>query len=147
MVRFLSLVLLCLIGAPRFGVLAQSTDELDTSDAAGPGEPEYGAAATVTVSDREDTHEADSRVTRPEMDERIPRSTPDALRYEPGVSVQQTAHAQASPYVRGLTGQQVVHVFDGVRLNNGIYRQGPNQYFFTIDSRTVQELRVIRGSL
>jgi iron complex outermembrane receptor protein/hemoglobin/transferrin/lactoferrin receptor protein len=80
------------------------------------------------------------------MEERMVRSAPDALRYEPGVSVQQTAHAQASPYVRGLTGQQVVHVFDGVRLNNGIYRQGPNQYFFTVDAGSLEELRVVRGS-
>jgi len=85
-------------------------------------------------------------VTRLEREERIARSAPDALRYEPGVSVQQTAHGQASPYVRGLTGQQVLLVFDGVRLNNGVYRQGPNQYFFTVDERTLERIEVLRGS-
>lgn len=90
--------------------------------------------------------EARSVATRAEMDERLPRSTPDALRYEPGVSVQQTAHGQASPYVRGMTGQEVAHVFDGVRMNHGVYRQGPNQYFFTVDSWTLERIEVVRGS-
>ncbi|MCA9714410.1 MAG: Plug domain-containing protein, partial [Myxococcales bacterium] len=65
---------------------------------------------------------ASSVVTRAELDERQPRSTPDALRGEPGVYIQQTAHSQASPYLRGLTGQQTVMFFDGVRLNNSTFR-------------------------
>lgn len=89
---------------------------------------------------------ASSVVSREELDERMPRSTPDALRGEPGVFVQQTAHGQASPYIRGLTGQQTVMMFDGVRLNNSTFRQGPNQYFFTIDSRSVEQIEVVRGS-
>jgi iron complex outermembrane receptor protein/hemoglobin/transferrin/lactoferrin receptor protein len=87
-----------------------------------------------------------SSVSRAQMQERLSRSAPDALRYEPGVSVQQTAHGQASPYVRGMTGQQVLHAFDGIRMNNGLYRQGPNQYFFTVDSYTLERIDVVRGS-
>ncbi|HVH97938.1 MAG TPA: TonB-dependent receptor [Enhygromyxa sp.] len=87
-----------------------------------------------------------SVVTQRQMQERLPRSAPDALRYEPGVFVQQTAHAQASPYVRGLTGQQTLIAFDGIRLNTSTFRQGPNQYFFTVDSRTIARLEVLRGS-
>lgn len=89
---------------------------------------------------------AASVVTRRELVERLPRSAPDAIRYEPGVYVQQTAHAQASPYVRALTGQQVALYFDDVRLNNSTFRQGPNQYFFTVDARTLDRIEVIRGS-
>lgn len=95
---------------------------------------------------REDDDRSGSVVERRDMDERLVRSAPDALRYEPGVYVQQTAHGQASPYVRGLTGQQTVMFFDGVRLNNSTFRQGPNQYFFTVDSHTVDSLEVVRGS-
>jgi outer membrane receptor protein involved in Fe transport len=87
-----------------------------------------------------------SVVTQRQMQERLPRSAPDALRYEPGVFVQQTAHAQASPYVRGVTGQQTLIAFDGIRLNTSTFRQGPNQYFFTVDSRTIAKLEVLRGS-
>lgn len=89
---------------------------------------------------------SNTQTTRREMDERVVRSAPDALRYTAGVSVQQTAHAQGSPYVRGVTGQQVLLMFDGVRLNNGLYRQGPNQYFFTVDASSVDHIDVERGS-
>ncbi len=89
---------------------------------------------------------AASVVTRRDLEERLPRSAPDALRFEPGVYVQQTAHGQGSPYVRGLTGQQTIMMFDGIRLNNSTFRQGPNQYFFTIDSRSLQKLEVLRGA-
>lgn len=87
-----------------------------------------------------------STVSARDIEERQPRSAPDALRYEPGTYVQQTAHGQGSAYVRGMTGQQTVLLFDGIRLNNATFRQGPNQYFFTVDSRTVTSLEVIRGS-
>ncbi len=113
-----------------------------------PGSDEHDDAREIVVdTDRPDYDERDSSVvTRKQMQERLPRSAPDALRYEPGVYVQQTAHSQASPYVRGLTGQQTLMAFDGIRLNNATFRQGPNQYFFTVDSRTIRKLEVVRGS-
>ncbi|MCU0658933.1 MAG: TonB-dependent receptor [Polyangiaceae bacterium] len=86
-----------------------------------------------------------SRVTRRDLDERLPRSAPDALRFEPGVFVQQTGHGQASPFLRGRTGQQTVLLFDGIRLNTSTYRQGPNQYFFTVDARSVRAIEAMRG--
>ena len=113
-------------------------------------EPDDDIERVVNVAPRKasqtEPDRAGSVVTRKELDERLPRSAPDALRYEPGVYVQQTAHAQASPYVRGMTGQQTVLMFDGIRLNTSTFRQGPNQYFFTVDSRTIDSLEVIRGS-
>lgn len=107
-------------------------------------------ASSVTV--RASTSQAgrDGRggaaVSRRELDERVVRSAPDALRDTPGVSVQQTSHGQASPFVRGVTGQQVLLLFDGMRLNNGLYRQGPNQYFFTVDAGSIDRIEVERGS-
>ncbi len=86
-----------------------------------------------------------SRVTRRDLEERLPRSAPDALRYEPGVFVQQTAHSQGSAFIRGRTGQQTVLMFDGIRLNTSTWRQGPNQYFFTVDSRSIHHIDITRG--
>ncbi len=88
---------------------------------------------------------AHSTIGRSDIERRQPRSAPDALRYESGVFVQQSAHGQGSAFIRGLTGQQTLMMFDGIRLNNSTYRQGPNQYFFTIDSRTVDTIEVLRG--
>lgn len=87
-----------------------------------------------------------SEVTKADLEERLPRSAPDALRYEPGVFVQQTAHSQGSAYIRGRTGQQTVLMFDDVRMNNSVWRQGPNQYFFTVDALTLDRIEVMRGS-
>ena len=57
---------------------------------------------TTDLSPALSTSDAASEVDRQTMDERLPRSSPDALRYEPGVFVQQTAHGQGSAYIRGL---------------------------------------------
>ncbi|MEM9072618.1 MAG: TonB-dependent receptor [Myxococcota bacterium] len=135
------------VGAQAFGAIGES-DVTDTegSDAQDEEADNFGAVGDAASIEDPEEDLAHSQVTRAQMDERLPRSAPDALRYEPGVAVQQTAHAQASPYVRGMTGQQVVHLFDGVRMNNGIYRQGPNQYFFTVDQRSIAQLDVLRGA-
>ncbi|MCB9550218.1 MAG: TonB-dependent receptor [Myxococcales bacterium] len=89
---------------------------------------------------------ATTRVTKKELDERLVASTPDALRFSPGVYVQQTGHGQASPFIRGRTGQNTLLLFDGLRINHALFRQGPNQYLFTVDSRTVDHIDVVRGS-
>ena len=68
-----------------------------------------------------------------------------ALQNEIGVLMQRTAAGQSSPFVRGLTGQQVLLMVDGVRMNNGVYRFGPNQYFNTIDPGMISQIEVLRG--
>ncbi|MBI5547689.1 MAG: TonB-dependent receptor [Deltaproteobacteria bacterium] len=88
---------------------------------------------------------AASAVERADLERRLPRSAPDALRYEPGVFVQQTAHSQGSAFIRGLTGQQTLLLFDGIRVNNSTWRQGPNQYLFTLDSGSLDSIEVLRG--
>src|SRR5262245_41890005 len=109
------------------------------------GERLYETTATADDPDDLPEERATSTVRKSDLERRLPRSAPDAIRYEPGVFVQQTAHGQGSAYLRGLTGQQTVMLFDGIRLNNSTYRQGPNQYFFTLDSRTIQSIEVERG--
>lgn len=69
-----------------------------------------------------------------------------ALQNEVGVLMQATGAGQASPFVRGLTGQQVLILVDGIRLNNSIFRFGPNQYFNTIDPGMVDHIEVMRGA-
>lgn len=89
---------------------------------------------------------ASHMTTHQEWETHLAQSAPEALARTPGVYVQKTAHAQASPYLRGLTGQRTVILFDKIRLNTSTYRQGPNQYFFTIDHQSIDSIEVLRGS-
>ncbi|MBI4462384.1 MAG: TonB-dependent receptor, partial [Acidobacteria bacterium] len=67
------------------------------------------------------------------------------LREEVGVQIQQTSAHQAAVVIRGLTGQQVVHLVDGVRYNNSLFRPGPNQYFALLEPSFVDRVEIERG--
>jgi hemoglobin/transferrin/lactoferrin receptor protein len=73
------------------------------------------------------------------------RSTPEAFKEVPGVHVQRTGPAQASPVIRGMTGYHTLLLIDGIRLNNSAFRSGPNQYWATVDPFLVDRLEIIRG--
>lgn len=70
----------------------------------------------------------------------------DALDRTPGVNIQRTAGNQASPYIRGLTGQQTLLMFDGVRLNQALFRSGPNQYAAMLPGEALGRIDVILGT-
>lgn len=80
-----------------------------------------------------------------ELLERAPADMMQALEREVGVLIQRTQRGAAAPFIRGLTGQQVLILVDGIRLNNATFRSGPNQYFNTIDPGMVDHIEVIRG--
>jgi outer membrane receptor protein involved in Fe transport len=107
-------------------------------------------AVTVTPARGEarevfETPEAVSVTAEQELSRRARLILPQALREEPGVHVQQTTTSQGSPFIRGLTGQQVVSLVDGLRFNNSTFRPGANQYTAFIDPSFVSRLEVVRG--
>lgn len=73
------------------------------------------------------------------------RTLPESLLETPGVHVQKTAHGQGSPYIRGFTGFRNLLMVDGIRVNNSIFRDGPNQYWNTVDTLSVDRLELVRG--
>ncbi|HRV81833.1 MAG TPA: Plug domain-containing protein, partial [Planctomycetota bacterium] len=73
------------------------------------------------------------------------RTLPEALRDVPQVMVQETSYGQGSPYLRGFTGFGTVLLVDGVRLNNSVFRAGPNQYWNTVDITSLDRLEVELG--
>ena len=85
-------------------------------------------------------------IDQAELAERLPRTTPEALWDAAGVFVQKTNHGGGSPYLRGLVGNQILILVDGIRLNNSTFRYGPNQYLATIDPAVVERIEVVRGS-
>ena len=84
-------------------------------------------------------------VTETEIARQAATILPQALRDVPGVHIQQTTSGQGSPFVRGLTGQQVVHLINGVRFNNATFRPGANQYTALIDHDFADRIEVVRG--
>lgn len=77
--------------------------------------------------------------------ERAYRTTPQALRDIPGIWVQETSQGQGSPYIRGFTGYRTLFMIDGIRLNNSVFRDGPNQYWNTVDPFSVESYEVVKG--
>lgn len=86
-----------------------------------------------------------SSITNHQIIEKGARTTPEALMGVSGVFIQKTNHGGGSAFIRGLTGNQTLIVLDGIRLNNAIYRYGPNQYLNTIDMFTVDKIDVLKG--
>jgi outer membrane receptor protein involved in Fe transport len=84
-------------------------------------------------------------VTSEDIDNAFYRSTPEALRELPGIMVQKTSHGQGSPFIRGFTGFRNLMLIDGIRLNNSVFRSGPNQYWNTVDSFSLNRIEVVKG--
>lgn len=70
----------------------------------------------------------------------------EMLRGQPGAFFQQTTPGQGIPIIRGLKGSQVLHLVDGMRLNNAFFRNAPNQYLGLVDSYATGRVEVVRGS-
>ena len=75
----------------------------------------------------------------------IHRTLPEALKTIPGIMVQKTGHGQGSPFIRGFTGFRTLLLIDGIRVNNSVMRDGPNQYWNTVDTQGISQLEVVKG--
>lgn len=73
------------------------------------------------------------------------RSLPNSLQREPSVLLQKTGAGQSSPFIRGFTGFRTLLMMDGIRINNSVFREGPNQYWGTVDNYAVSRLELTRG--
>ncbi len=140
---YIVLVTFCLLGVLRQDIYAQNIQkpkkdknhQIDVKD--------KKQASMIALSQHKDSF----KVSRQQMDELAPRSTPEALHLVPGVYVQQTAHGQASVFIRGRTGAHTVLLFDGFRISHTLFRNGPNQYLFSVDPDSLQSIDVMRGSV
>lgn len=106
---------------------------------------DFGSGLRGSVLSNFENPRAIETVTSQELLERAPLDMGQALEQTVGVMIQRTGRGQSSPFVRGLTGQQVLILVDGVRMTNATFRAGPNQYFNLIDPNMVDHVEVIRG--
>ena len=70
----------------------------------------------------------------------------DALSKTAGVFLQQTSPGQGAAIVRGQKGSAILHLVDGMRLNNAIFRSAPTQYFALVPTLAVERIEVLRGT-
>jgi outer membrane cobalamin receptor len=102
--------------------------------------------ATRKVQKLESLPYAAEVLHRSQLNRQVSRTVPEALQGIPGVFIQKTNHAGGSPFVRGLTGNQSLILVDGIRLNNSIFRYGPNQYMTLVDPLIVDRIEVVKGT-
>lgn len=108
--------------------------------------PEVVVTATRSEAAVFDVPYVTETLTREQMqNERMSRTVPEALREIPSVMIQKTANGQGSPYIRGFTGFRTLMLIDGIRLNNSTFRDGPNQYWNTVDLFSVGRLELVKG--
>jgi len=86
------------------------------------------------------------RVDADELDSRTGRTALDRFNYGPGVFIQRTAPNQASPFIRGLTGEQALLLLDGVRFNHAMMRPGPNQYSALLPDMSLSSIDAVLGA-
>jgi hemoglobin/transferrin/lactoferrin receptor protein len=124
-------------------VLAQDTGRADAAD------PKTLDTIQVTATKRPesalDVSAATTIANRAELAEAAMQTPMDALHGEVGTFVQQTTPGQGVVIVRGLKGSEVLHLVDGFRLNNAIFRNAPNQYIALVDGQNLDRIEVVRG--
>jgi outer membrane receptor protein involved in Fe transport len=116
-------------------VRADESAELDPIQvtAGRQSEPQYQVPQPVTV------------LTQEQLEKLNPQAMTEALRYEPGAFFQQTGPGQGIVITRGLKGAEVLHLVDGMRLNNAFFRTAPSQYIALLDPLNIDQLELLRG--
>ncbi len=70
----------------------------------------------------------------------------DAVASSVGVFLQQTTPGQGAAIIRGLKGSSILHLVDGMRLNNAIFRSAPTQYLALVPITAIERVEVLRGT-
>jgi len=105
--------------------------------------PEVIITATRSESEATKVPAAVKTLGKKQMEERLVRTFPEALRETPGIAIQKTSNGQGSPFIRGFTGFRNLMLIDGIRFNNSTFREGPNQYWNTIDQYALERVEVL----
>ncbi|WP_395748673.1 TonB-dependent receptor plug domain-containing protein [Prosthecobacter sp.] len=139
--RLLHPIVLFLTATPGFFIEAAETPKKKPQAPA--ALPEVVITATRSATPLSQVPAAVKTLDKKQMEERLTRTFPEALRETPGVSIQKTSNGQGSPFIRGFTGFRNLMMIDGIRFNNSTFRDGPNQYWNTIDQYALDHVEVL----
>jgi hemoglobin/transferrin/lactoferrin receptor protein len=125
------------------GVVAQSSDER-------PDTVVYTVDPLMVTATRGER--ALSTVPRPvtvvtsrEFRRELPNTVSDLFRTRPGLDVAGVGVNQARPQIRGLKGQRVLLLSDGLRLNNSRRQTDFGELLALVDVNGVERVEVVRG--
>ena len=107
---------------------------------------EVTVTATRKKAARRDVSNAVTVVTGSDLRSGLPQVAMEALRAQPGTYFQQTTPGQGVAIIRGLKGSQVLHLVDGMRLNNAFFRNAPNQYIALVNVLGDSRIETVRGT-
>ncbi|MEO1857632.1 MAG: TonB-dependent receptor [Rubritalea sp.] len=127
-----------------FGALLVASERLRGEEVLETLETTVVEAIRIELSE-EDAPYSIYSLTGADFEKTLSRNVVESLEGQPGVSVQKTSNGQGSPYLRGFTGYRTLSTIDGVRYNNSVYRDGPNEYFSLIDSQSISGFELIQG--
>jgi hemoglobin/transferrin/lactoferrin receptor protein len=80
-----------------------------------------------------------SRISGTAMAQTSPADAAEILADIPGVVIQQTSSAGGSPILRGFSASRNLLLYDGIRLNNAIFRLGHHQYLANFEPLFLEE--------
>ncbi len=101
--------------------------------------------ATGTKKDTFDIPKAVSVVTDKEIKEKAPNNVADLLVQMPGVDVNGVGSNQSRPVIRGMRGQRILLLEDGIRMNNSRRQQDFGEIPALVDISDVERVEVVRG--
>ncbi len=76
---------------------------------------------------------------------KMPNSTSDLFRSQPGLDVNGVGVNQTRPTIRGQRGQRILLLADGLRLNNSRRQQDFGEIPALVDVTSIQRVEVVRG--
>ncbi|MBT8060820.1 MAG: TonB-dependent receptor [Gammaproteobacteria bacterium] len=138
----LLLIWLC---APVAAASEETDSDQETEEGLRPMETVM-VLATRTEESLLDATEAVSVIQPDDIARLAPEMIAEMMRGVPGAFFQQTTPGQGIPIIRGLKGSQILHLVDGMRLNNAFFRNAPNQYLGLVDAYATERAEVVRGS-
>lgn len=101
--------------------------------------------ATGTKKDTFSIPKAVSVVTDKEIKEKAPNNVADLLVQMPGVDVNGVGSNQSRPVIRGMRGQRILLLEDGIRMNNSRRQQDFGEIPALVDISEVERVEVVRG--